>query len=225
MNQISLLSKSRKMYVLLFYFLGANLVLPILTYTLFPKMEETLMLLLIYAVLAIGIYFLCRPYINHDVMRIHPSIFFHVLKGLGLIYLVQIAIGIVLMFIVGDANSENQQAIISLQNQGPIFVLMTVSIFAPFVEEVIFRGVIFAPLKNRFGFLFAAIFSSFLFGFIHVYASLISGDYSDLWFIFTYAGLGFVFSYVYYKSENIFTCILLHGVYNTIAFLIVLNLV
>jgi membrane protease YdiL (CAAX protease family) len=57
----------------------------------------------------------------------------------------------------------------------------------------------------------------FAFGFIHVFSSLLSGNFSDLWNIFTYMAMGFFFVKIYEETGSVFPAILLHVLNNAIA--------
>lgn len=96
-------------------------------------------------------------------------------------------------------------------------LLITVGILGPIYEEIVFRGLILRLLKritlNRY---FAIIFSSLLFGIVHLnwfapfsaFFSVISA------FIF-----GLVVAAIWEKTENIYLCILFHMTYNFLAIL------
>lgn len=112
--------------------------------------------------------------------------------------------------------SNNQQGLndIIYLNKS-LYLLMTV-VFAPILEELIFRGGIFRTLRRKHNFLFAACVSAILFGFIHISHSFLTKDYLDLIYLFLYSGLGFVLAWCYEKNQSIYGCIILHIIYNFI---------
>ena len=84
---------------------------------------------------------------------------------------------------------------------------LSLCVFTPFVEEFVFRGVIFGSLR-RYGFGYAAVASALLFGLAH-------GSPAQL----AYAlASGLVFAAVYEVSGSVRTGILLHALNNTISF-------
>lgn len=119
----------------------------------------------------------------------------------------------------GLTTSRNQQRINSLvQNNRFYYTLMAV-VFAPFVEELVFRGAIFNSFRARNRKALGYFISAFVFGFIHVMGSFFAGDYRDCLFIFIYGGLGMVLAYVYDRTDSVFCSILLHMLNNAISLL------
>jgi membrane protease YdiL (CAAX protease family) len=86
-------------------------------------------------------------------------------------------------------------------------VLIGGAVVAPIVEEIIFRGYIFAGLRNDFGWVKAAIISSLLFSIIHFQITA---------FIPIFI-LGMIFAYLYQRSNSIWPAIIMHVSTNTIA--------
>ncbi|MEG0291835.1 MAG: CPBP family intramembrane glutamic endopeptidase [Anaerovoracaceae bacterium] len=97
-----------------------------------------------------------------------------------------------------------------------IFFILSM-LFVGFLEEVIFRGFLFKALcKDNVK--TAIIVSSLTFGIGHI-VNLINGSGSDL--ISTlcqicYAiSIGFMFVMLFYRTKSLWSCIILHGVYNS----------
>jgi membrane protease YdiL (CAAX protease family) len=89
----------------------------------------------------------------------------------------------------------------------PWWLLIAGVIVAPIVEEIFFRGFIFAGLRSRYEWRWAAVISSLLFALVHLQpAALIP--------IF---GLGYIFAYLYYRSNSIWPAILMHVTTNGMA--------
>jgi len=94
---------------------------------------------------------------------------------------------------------------------------MTGSLFiAPFVEEVIFRGIILNKLKKKIGMIKGLIFSSFLFGLFHFFNGLEG-------VIFTFI-LGFFLGIVYIRTGSLKVPTLMHFINNLIAIFVSLFL-
>lgn len=86
-----------------------------------------------------------------------------------------------------------------------IFDIISSVIFAPIIEELIFRGVLFNRLKIRIGIIPAIILSSALFGIGHPFGGMISA------FLF-----GMCMCILYLKTDNIFVGMTVHFLNNLI---------
>lgn len=94
---------------------------------------------------------------------------------------------------------------------GPAWVtLISVSLFAPFFEEWLCRGVILRGMLKRVRPATAIIISSLFFALIHM----------NLWQGVPAFFMGLVFGYVYYKTGSLKLTMLMHCVNNTMAFII-----
>jgi len=87
---------------------------------------------------------------------------------------------------------------------------------APFFEEVLFRGVIFAGLRASLGPWMAGLVSSMLFALLH-------GDPQALLVL---TALGGIFAALYHKTGSLWPAILAHGLWNgaTVAAMVVLRI-
>ena len=114
------------------------------------------------------------------------------------------------------ATSENQQAVIDSLKSFPIYTIIFTIITGPILEELVFR-LSFRKIFKHSKILFI-IFSGLIFGALHVVGSL--SDLSNLLFIIPYSIPGFIFAYVYAKSDNIAVPISLHFIHNTVMVLL-----
>jgi membrane protease YdiL (CAAX protease family) len=80
-------------------------------------------------------------------------------------------------------------------------------VVAPLVEEIFFRGFVFAGLRNRYGWQKAALSSAALFGLIHFTPTAIIPIFL----------LGYVFAYLYQRSGSLWPGILMHASSNAVA--------
>ncbi|MDZ7834747.1 MAG: type II CAAX endopeptidase family protein [Alkalibacterium sp.] len=103
--------------------------------------------------------------------------------------------------------SENTQMLIEVVRNYPIFILL-IGLAGPIMEEFVFRKAIFGLLVEKTGGVGAAVISSLIFAFIHFDGLLL-----------VYSSMGFVFSWLYYKTKNIWTPIIAHCLMNTLAVL------
>ena len=109
--------------------------------------------------------------------------------------------------------SANQEYILEVLKQAPIYTFITTVIFAPILEELVFR-LSFRKIFAHTDILFI-IFSGLIFGSMHVLGSLKS--LTDLLFIIPYSIPGFVFAYTLCKSKNVCVPISLHFIHNGIS--------
>lgn len=94
---------------------------------------------------------------------------------------------------------------------GPAWVtLLSVSVFAPFFEEWLCRGVVLRGLVKKVGPAWAIVLSALFFALIHL----------NLWQAIPAFLLGLVFGYVYYKTGSLKLTMLMHCANNTMAFLV-----
>lgn len=107
--------------------------------------------------------------------------------------------------------AQNEQSVRELFDTFPIYTLVATSLFAPFVEELIFRKSIKDIINTKWIYI---LFSGFIFGSIHVVSSL--SGYYDFFYIIPYGALGASLAYMYYKTDNIFVSMMMHAIHNTI---------
>lgn len=85
----------------------------------------------------------------------------------------------------------------------PFYIIGAV-LFAPILEEIIFRGIILKGFLTKYTPKYAIIFSAIIFGLIH-------GKPLQIWGTFV---IGLIFGWIYYKTKSIGTTILLHSILN-----------
>lgn len=136
-------------------------------------------------------------------------------KMLGLMLIV--AVHIVL---INNGNTSNNQTSINLMfKENAIFTILLTCLYAPFVEEVLFRFNLSKLIKNKKMFI---IISGFVFGLLHVI-----GKFNNLYeflFIFQYSALGIYLAKTYKDSNNIFVTISMHFIQNFLASMLILLL-
>ena len=126
--------------------------------------------------------------------------------GLGL--LIYFGISALAISLTGSNISINQQ---SLEKLPMWYVFPAAVLWAPIVEETIFRGVIRKFIKKDWLFI---LISAFVFGILHTYRE--EGIVNILVMSLPYASLGAVFAYVYVKTGNITCNMFMHAIHNTI---------
>ena len=148
-------------------------------------------------------------------MKNFITYFKFIIKKMLLMYGVYFVAAIVSTVITGEPSSVNQE---SLESMSKFVVIPLAIIWAPIVEETIFRGLIHKAIKNRYLFI---ITSSIVFGLLHTFgqeATVLNTIIKAL----PYAVLGGYLAYLYDKTQNITTSIFGHAFINTISSIITL---
>lgn len=86
-------------------------------------------------------------------------------------------------------------------------------LIAPFAEEVFFRGLLFPALARRFGLLLSVVVTSVFFGLVH--SEQLAGAWIQIACIIV---VGFVLTYVRWRSRSLASSTLVHVGYNTTLF-------
>lgn len=109
--------------------------------------------------------------------------------------------------------------------------MLIVGLFVGIVEEFIFRGLIFGGLLHKFGntkkgIVLAAFISGFLFGALHVFNDLLSGNIASVGAAITAVlkicetGIfGIVLAFIYYKVRNLYAVAVIHSLYDFMLFI------
>ena len=105
----------------------------------------------------------------------------------------------VIITLFPNSVATNQEAINSILVGAPFYMIVSAVIFAPFLEETIFRFSFRKIFKND---IFFIIISGLIFGSLHVISSF--NNFIDLIYIIPYSIPGCVFAYTLVKSKNIF---------------------
>lgn len=107
-----------------------------------------------------------------------------------------------------QVNSQNTQYIFSIIQAVPLYVVTSI-VYAPIMEELVFRKVIYGTLAKKYNFFIAALLSSGLFAVIHM----------EFTHFLVYLSMGLVFSFVYKMTDKIMVPIMAHMLMNAIVFL------
>lgn len=133
--------------------------------------------------------------------------------------LVMMVSNILIVIFVKDANANNENMVRELITKAPLYMIFSVSIYAPFIEEIVFRksikDAILVFKDNKTTKYLYIITSGLIFGLMHIIGSDTSAY--DYIYIIPYSALGIAFASLYYKKDNIFYTIMIHSMHNTIA--------
>jgi len=88
----------------------------------------------------------------------------------------------------------------------PIWFILVGVVFAPFVEELFFRGFLFQGFRQKYGWIGGAFLSSIIFGLAHL----------DLVAFIPTSILGFLLAYMYHRSNSVWPGIILHVLVNAL---------
>jgi membrane protease YdiL (CAAX protease family) len=99
------------------------------------------------------------------------------------------------------------------QDPGPLITIGVLSLlFAPFMEEVFFRGFVFGGLRPRWGVLWAAVASGMLFAVAHI------GNPGTIYLIPPVAAIGAIFAWGYAYTGSLMASFFAHFLFNLVAF-------
>lgn len=145
----------------------------------------------------------------NDMIKNHKKYFKKYLKYWFIMLALMVISNFLIMIFVPGSSAANQDAINEMFKELPIFTFILSVILAPVLEEFAFRLSFRAIFKNKIIFI---LVSGLLFGSFHVIGTV--EVWTDLLYIIPYSIPGFIFGYVYVKSDNIFTSMGLHFLHN-----------
>lgn len=135
--------------------------------------------------------------------------------GLSIMYISNIIIGI----ITNGKIAENEEAVRSLIDASPLYMAFSVMVYAPIAEELVFRKSFREFINSKWIY---ALVSGIIFGGLHALTSIT--DMISLLYLIPYCSLGIIFGLLYYKTDNIFSTIIVHSLHNTLALILYLGL-
>ena len=116
---------------------------------------------------------------------------------------------ILLRYFGGEKTPFDQAMESSIYARFATVILATAT--APFIEELIYRGVLYSALQRAMGVGAAIILVSLLFAFVHVFQY-----YNNLGVIAAVATLSFTLTYVRARTGRLLPCFIIHLVFNGI---------
>ncbi len=186
----------------------------------------------VYLIEAILIYFFTYSQVNNRFKSILSNFKLYLKKiGIYVIIMVTLIIGAYLiMYLIGVdllmvGDNQSMINVVLLNNPNP-YVLLTVMITAPIIEEFIFRygliGNLLKPLPNILRVLIGAL----VFSFIHIGLSQLGLELSTIiQLLLMYFPMALIYSFTYIKEKNIVYPLSLHIINNigSIIFVYVIN--
>lgn len=145
-----------------------------------------------------------------------------VLLGLFLLFTFNLWVAQFMIAMGFDLGSANQDALIAMAQAHPLTqgaVIVMAVLFAPLVEELVYRKGVFEWAEKKGGMILAFTLNTFLFGLMHVLF-----DLGNFFSILPYLAAGAVLTYIYLLSQRvIWVPILVHMSYNLISLLVIFS--
>lgn len=125
--------------------------------------------------------------------------------------------------VVGSHTNLNDMTISAQIDAAPRTTLLIVVILAPFVEEMLFRGLVFGGLRGKSRVAAYAV-SCALFALLHVWQyALVNQDITYLALMIQYLVPGLVLAWCFDRSGTLWTSILLHAGVNALSYWAILT--
>lgn len=203
--------------ILLFFFISLVQLIPIYLFNLdinnLTTMQTLLLTLFSNSILLVILISMYRDTLKDDFKKIKNN--FNEMMDIGIkCWLVGLIIMIISNVIIGLfiplANAGNEQGVQEYISTSGIVSMLAIGIIAPIIEELTFRKAFRDIFKSKWLFILS---SGLIFGSLHVVLSL--NSLWDLFYIIPYSSLGIAFGYMYYKTDNIYTSIIMHMFHNT----------
>ncbi|MEG0799341.1 MAG: type II CAAX endopeptidase family protein [Bacilli bacterium] len=120
---------------------------------------------------------------------------------------------IINLFIFPGGLAGNEQAARSMILSAPIISFISMVFIAPISEELIFRAGFKKVINNKWLFVLS---SGLIFAFLHVVTDL--SPFLKIIYLIPYASLGVSLAFMHYKTNNIYTSVLIHFIHNFLTF-------
>ena len=119
--------------------------------------------------------------------------------------------------VIANHTNLNDNTISAQIDDAPRLTLVIIIFIAPFVEEVLFRGLVFGNLKGK-SLAVGYVLSCLLFALSHVWEFIIvEQSISQFLLMVKYLVPGFMLAWVYDRSGTLWTSIALHAAVNALA--------
>lgn len=207
------------LFAILIYFIYSYLQLGFLDLLHVDYQAMSLSLKVIYLIITdviemLVLVFLFRKKLKEDVQDLkknHENYFKTYFKYWLLALAVMMISNLIIMFITENQTSGNEEAVRRLIIKSPIYAYFSSVIYAPFVEELIFRRSIrnVIPIDSLF-----IVVSGFIFGGLHIITGY-SGPL-DLLYLVPYCVPGLIFAYILTKTDNVLVSTGIHLMHNGI---------
>lgn len=146
-----------------------------------------------------------------DILKNHKTYYSKSIKYYLVGLIIMVFSNTILALLTNGGIAGNEETVRAMFKMSPVYMYISAVLFAPVVEELVFRqGIRNICGKN----IIFIIVSGFLFGGLHVMNSI--STTLDLFYIIPYSALGVVFALMLYKTDNIFVSMGFHFMHNGI---------
>ena len=209
--------KRKWLYLILWILLFSVFYLGLIPMPFLQNIPSILRIFLLYGIQALILGYLLRKDIKRDFLTFKGNLktyMKYIFPKLGIFFIIYIVISIPISLIARQISTNQAQL-----NELPLALTATMAIiFAPILEELMFRGLLRKSIPNDTIFM---IISGLIFGTAHM---LYAEENLTMYiYIIPYTLLGYFLARSYAKTNNIFTNISIHFLWNTFA--IILNIV
>jgi len=121
-----------------------------------------------------------------------------------------------ILFSLTSSLATNEELNRQMLTNFPLFSAITVCVFAPFYEEVLFRLGFKKVFNNKFIY---CLITGIIFGAMHL---LTATSFIELLYLIPYSSIGIALGFIYFDSDNIFSSIMFHMINNSFSVFILL---
>ena len=203
--------------ILLFFFSSLFQLIPITIFNLdlnkITGNQQILLTIFSDLILLFILYLIYRKSLKEDFKKIKENFYQMMDSGIKywLIGLIAMVISnLIIGLFITQAQAGNEEGVQELIHSSGVLSVIAIGILAPIIEELTFRKSFREVFNHRILFVLA---SGLIFGGLHVVLSL--NSLWDLFYIIPYSSLGIAFGYMYQKTDNIYTSIIMHMFHNT----------
>lgn len=146
-----------------------------------------------------------------DLKKNHEKYFKKYFPYWLIILMIMAASNLLIMLLTEKEMSGNEEAVRELLVKSPIYMYFSGVIFAPIVEELLFRRGIRNIIKPNTLFI---LVSGFVFGGLHIVTGYTG--VMDLLYLIPYCAPGIIFAYILTKTDNVLVTMSIHFMHNGI---------
>ena len=225
MDEKEYILKEKSTKCILIYALISFVLVPIIYMTIIKMafdgeknyLTQAIINVLSYGGMAVCFIIILKNYLLDDLSGFKKNILICIIITLSLILLIKLSEVLCGWFygLFGESiNGNNQNTVVEAIKENAVLMGFSTCLFAPIVEEIIYRKCIFSYFKKN---VYGILASTLAFGLVHVISTL------DFIHILPYLFAGCLFSVAYALSKrNIYVTIIAHIACNTISFILVL---
>ena len=125
-------------------------------------------------------------------------------------------LNVILAKITNLQTSENEKTVRELIQKFPVYMTFSTVLYAPFIEELLFRKAIRKIIKgnDKTTKIIYILISAIIFGLLHVLT--LDASFYDILMGIPYMVVGLAFGYIYAKTDNLFATMQFHLMHNTL---------